>query len=436
MLCPLLPFLMLSGALGNRSQLGLDPLNDLAQRAAQYFWDQSNPVTGLCEDRANNFSRIPINGIPCSLDSTGYALASYAVDAARGWKPYNECLQRSIATVSWMNYKGTKMHGWLYHWVIPSTGDPTWDYQVSSSSTALFVAGAIVAEHQFNNPVLTAEVQKLIGEIDWKWMLTNGGALPNSTTFCMGYQNGAFLPNRWDYWYEMAILNLQGMGASSVVPASLWTSIHRNPVHYAGYTYLTGGPIFMHQMSQEYVGFKGLKDELGYDYWEEGNNACLAEQAYSVNNPGHFKGYNRWFFGQNAMDVPEVSGGRVTGTGYEAHGVPPGSDYTAPDDGTISPSGELASAMYDPTLGKETASYLVETYPNALGLYGFGDSMDPTYNWFDDQVIGIDAGMLLLGIEDAQDGLVQRLSMEDPIYIRGMAKAGFKPYTGRSGVQP
>jgi hypothetical protein len=408
-------------------------MNDLAQRAAQYFWDQSNPITGLCEDRASNYSRTPLDGTPCSLDSTGYALASYAIDAERGWKPYETCLERCIKTVTWMNYKGAKMHGWLYHWVIPGTGAPTWDYQVSSSSTALFLAGAIVAEHEFNNAVLTEQVQKLINDVDWKWMLTNGGALPKSKTFCMGYENGAFLSNRWDYWYEMAILNLQGMGASSAVPATLWTAIHRNPVHYGGYSYLTGGPIFMHQMSQEYVDFKGLKDELGWDYWLEGRDACLANQAYSVANPAHFKGYNQYFFGQNAMDVPEVSGKKVTGTGYEAHGVAPGTDYTAADDGTISPSGEVATAMYDHTVGNNAAIYLADHFPDGFGLYGFGDSLDPTYDWIDNQVIGIDLGMLLLGVADDQDGLVQRLSMEDPIYIRGMAKAGFHPYVA---VQP
>ena len=42
-------------------------------------------------------------------------------------------------------------------------------------------------------------------------------------------------------------------------------------------------------------------------------------------------------------------------------------------------------------------------------------------------MIGIDLGMMMLGVEDYRTGLPWRLSMHDPFVKRGFERIGFKP---------
>ena len=63
-------------------------LNDLSKRAVRYFWEQSDPTTGLTRDRGpNRKGGEPHNPEICSIAATGYALAADAIGSQRGWLP-------------------------------------------------------------------------------------------------------------------------------------------------------------------------------------------------------------------------------------------------------------------------------------------------------------------------------------------------------------
>ncbi len=389
-------------------------LDDLSKKAVKYFWDQSNPVTGLTKDRAANF-KPKDDYIVASIAATGYALAAYAIGAHRHWLDRDKALQRCRKTVSWLNINGLKDHGWFYHFVDWSNGERHWNSEVSSIDTGLLLAGEIIAEQEFKDPSLTNLVNKTFDAIDWKWMITDGGKKPNEMTLSMGWdpKNG-FIDARWNAYYESTFLNLIALGASPEVPGGLWASIRRTPlIHYKGQEFIVGQNIFMHEMSQVFVDFKGMRDAQGYDYWIEGRNDCRAQRLYAIDNPSHFKGVGADFWGFNAGDKP---------SGYGSNWVPPGSE---PNDGTVSPTGAIASIIYDKDHAMEVANHIASAYPETYGIYGFSNGINPTQNWHGPDVIGIDLGMELLGIESARDGLPQKLSGSSPIYKKGLKRAGF-----------
>jgi hypothetical protein len=68
-------------------------------------------------------------------------------------------------------------------------------------------------------------------------------------------------------------------------------------------------------------------------------------------------------------------------------------------------------------------------YPGAWSRYGFVDAFNPLTNWYDTDVIGIDVGITMLMAENARSGFVWETFMKNPEAQRGMAKAGFVPYT-------
>jgi hypothetical protein len=56
------------------------------------------------------------------------------------------------------------------------------------------------------------------------------------------------------------------------------------------------------------------------------------------------------------------------------------------------------------------------------------DAFNPLKNWFDHDVIGIDAGITLVMAENARSGFVWDTFMKNLEARRGMERAGFQTY--------
>ena len=64
-------------------------------------------------------------------------------------------------------------------------------------------------------------------------------------------------------------------------------------------------------------------------------------------------------------------------------------------------------------------------WTGAWGRYGFANAINPSRNWNDTDVIGIDLGMMLLAVENHRTGLIWRLMASHPAIQKGMSAAGF-----------
>lgn len=387
-------------------------LDDVSKRAVNYFWEQSNPKTGLTKDRAANF-KDKDEYVVASVAATGYALAAYSIGAHRGWLDRAKALDRSRMTLKFLEEKGLKKRGWFYHFIDWRDGSRMWNSEASSIDTGLLLAGALMAQTEFKDAAYDALLKKIMDGIDWQWMLTNDGAMPNSQTLCMGWHpEDGFIKARWDQQWEENFLFVMALGVDQNLSQSAWKIIKRDIITFHGLKLVLGGPIFMHEMSQGFLDFAGQRDCLGFDYWVEGRNACLANRQYCIDNPKNFKGYGPDVWGLNAGDAP---------SGYVGNGAP----GFGSDDGTVSPTGAIASVMYIPDEAESAAKTLKAEFPKSYGRYGFSNGINPAQNWVGPDVIGIDLGMVMLAIENARDGLPHKLSMSNPVIKRGMKKAGF-----------
>jgi hypothetical protein len=387
-------------------------LDDLARRACQYFWDESHPDTGFTLDRAPNAAgarRVPI----ASVSATGFALAACAVSAERGLVKAPAALLRVKRTLAALQARPIRVHGWFYHWFDWETGARVWSCEVSSIDTSIFLGGLLIAERYFHDREVSERTVSIIEAIDWRWMLTDGGARPDSLSFCHGWKpESGFLPHRWDSYCEQMVLYLQAYGAWDSMPEASWATWKRPEVEHAGLRFLVGGPLFLHQMSHVFLDFKDRRDRLGYDYFVSSKNATLANRRYCEENPKGYSGYSRTIWGLSACDGPD---------GYNAFGAP----GWISDDGTLAPSATLASVMFTPRESLEASAQVLEKYPPVLGRYGFASGFNPSRHWQSPDAIGIDLGQLLLAIENYRDSFPHRMSMGHPINRRGMARAGF-----------
>jgi hypothetical protein len=396
----------------NSSAPPINPLlDDLEHRAVRFFWEQSNPANGFSKDRASNKDGVDEHTI-ASCASVGFALASYCIGAERSWLTRQEALERTRVTLSHLNSDWPQHHGWLYHFVDWKTGARQWNCEVSTIDTSICLAGVIDAEQYWKDSEVTDEAEKFIHRIDWNYMITDDGGKPKSLTICMGWSpERQFIPSRWDNWDELKMIYVQAYGLSDVSTDG-WAQINRPPVLYKGIYLITGGPLFMHEMSESFYSFKGQRDMLGYNYWVESKNAAMANRQYCIDNPKNFAAYGPNFWGLSACDVPG---------GYDAEGAP----GWISDNGTITPTSAVASIQFIPDKAISFADAMRHDHPEAWGRYGFPNGYCPNQKWVDPDVIGIDLGMMMTAVENVRSGLMTRLSSQSPIVKRGMERMGF-----------
>lgn len=388
-------------------------LDDLQHRAVNFFWNESNPENGFSKDRAANNKNTDDHTV-ASCASVGFALSAYVIGTERKWLARKDALERTRVTLHGLNTQWPQEHGWLYHFVDWKTGQIMWNCEASSIDTSICLGGVIVAKQYWHDPEVSREAEAFIKRIDWKWMLTNGGEKPDSVFLNMGWRNGNFLNSYWDTFDELKMIYVQAYGYSDITNKG-WDQVNRQFFNYKGINVISGGPLFMHEMSESFYSFKGLRDGLGIDYAVETHNAALANRQYCIDDPKSFKAYGPNFWGLSACDTP---------TGYNALGAPGWIN----DDGTITPTSAVAAMPFTPKESLAFAESMRRDHPEAWGRYGFPNGYNPNANdWVDSDVIGIDLGMMLLGVENYRTGLPNRLSMSDPQIRRGYERAGLKP---------
>lgn len=388
-------------------------LDDVQMRAVSFFVRCAHPKSGLVRDRASNFG--PDKHDVASVASTGYGLAALPIGVERGWAKRTDAMrqaERALRFVLGMPHK----RGWLYHFVDWRTGERRWDCEISSIDTALLVAGALSCGRYFRGNVERL-ADRLYDRLDWTWMRTNGGAKPDKLVLSHGWKpETGFLASDWDSYCEHMLLYLLGLGArNNPLGPKSWTAWTRGSYEYGGMRTIAGGPLFWHQMSHGYYDFRGRKDGLGHDYHQAAAIATRTQRRFCADNPTQRKGYGAYGWGLNACDGPD---------GYMAYGVP------KPEDGTLSPTGVLASITVDPKSALGTAMHMRTAYgPRIWGRYGFVNAYNVDRDWFDRDVIGIDLGMALLAVENHRSGLVWRMMGSHPSTARAFGRAGFSRRT-------
>jgi hypothetical protein len=78
-------------------------LEDLEHANFLFFWEQSNPPTGLTKDRCN--VRINDRSMAASIASTGFGLTAICIGEKRGFVSYSDARLRVIQALSFLWHK-------------------------------------------------------------------------------------------------------------------------------------------------------------------------------------------------------------------------------------------------------------------------------------------------------------------------------------------
>jgi hypothetical protein len=386
-------------------------LDDLERASFLFFWEQANPQTGLIKDRCN--VHINDTGIVASVASTGFGLTAICIAEKRGYISHQDARLRVIATLVFLWRKLPTHRGFFFHFANINTGERIWDSEVSSVDTALLLCGILTCRQHFQDRDIIDLAKAIFDRVDWTWLSEDTTLLPHGWTPEMG-----FLPYKWDYYSELMMIYLLGMGSSShPLRPEAWLAWKRTTFEYDGLRYIGSfAPLFVHQYSQAWFDFRGKRDKYA-DYFQNSATATEVHRRFCVELGRSFPDYSDDLWGITASDSEK---------GYVIWGGPPA---MGPIDGTVVPAASGGSLPFLPEATMRVLKNIRSRYPQAWSRYGFVDAFNPLKKWYDTDIVGIDTGITMIMAENARTAFVWETFMKNPEAQRGMTNAGFKSYS-------
>ncbi|HEY5390929.1 MAG TPA: glucoamylase family protein, partial [Hanamia sp.] len=408
----------------------------------EYFRKETNERTGLIADKTQP-------GSPSSIASVGMGLSCYVIGVENKYTSRTEAVKRTLKILKFFHssYQGaeadaTGYKGFYYHFLDMESGKRALKSELSTVDTAILLAGVLTARYYFikknkSESEIRAIADELYARVDWQW------ALNGKETITHGWKpESGFLRSRWNKKYcEAHIIYILALGSPTfpISPSGYkkwistfeWKKLYNLECLYAG-------PLFIHQMSQIWLDFKGITDDLnkkiGIDYFENSCRATQIHQLYAIENPLGFDHYGENGWGFTASDGPGPATRKIDSVkrkfyNYKARGAPFG-----PDDGTISPWAVTASLPFAPKIVLKTLRHAIERLDlKKHSKYGFDASFNPTFpervvnpnGWVSPWQFGLNQGPVILMIENYKSGLIWNLLKKCPHIINGLHRAGF-----------
>jgi hypothetical protein len=383
-------------------------LESIERTTFQFFWNETNPVTGLVKDRSHADGTDQRNA--ASIAATGFGLTAHCIADQRGWEQRMEIRDRVRNTLRFVATRVQHEHGFYAHFLNIQNGERVFQSEVSSIDTAIFLCGVLTCRAYFDDAEIYELATTIFERVDWMWMLQG------HKTLAMGWTpEHGFIKTRWDSYSEQMMLYLLGLGsATHTLPPATWSAWSRPIFEFNGIRYISGkAPLFIHQYSHAWFDFRGRRDHYA-DYFTNSVIATKVHKLWCLELAQQFPDYSEDLWGITASDSVR---------GYTAWGGPPEMGRI---DGSVVSCATAGSLPFLPQECLRVLRYMRENYAQkAWRTYGFVDAFNPLTNWYSADVLGIDLGITILMAENARTGFVWEQFMKNDEAIRGMTRAGF-----------
>jgi hypothetical protein len=384
-------------------------LEELERATFQFFWDQSDPQSGLTKDRCN--VRAADNSVVASIAATGFGLTALCIGEKRGYIAYPAARNRVLATMRFL-WKAMPHHrGFFYHFANLRTGERIWDSEISSIDTAMLLCGVLTCRQHFRHEEIYNLANDIFNRVQWTWLSEDTTLLPHGWSPEVG-----FLPYRWDYYSELMMMYLLGLGsATHPLPLEAWTGWKRTTFEYQGMRYIGSfAPLFVHQYSHGWFDMRGKRDKYA-DYFQNSMIATEVHRRFCLELASQFPDYSDDLWGITASDSEN---------GYVVWGGPP---QMGPVDGTVVPSAPAGSLVFMPEATLRVLKHMRKQYGDRCwSRYGFVNAFNPLKNWYDTDVVGIDTGITMMMAENLRTGFVWSTFMKNREARKGLERAGFQ----------
>ncbi len=416
-----------SGAVSaSTHRLSDDELLTMVEQACfRYYWEGAHPSSGMIRENLPGDDRIVATG------ATGFGVMALIVGVDRKFITREQGVDRLLKITHFLE-TADRYHGVWPHFTNGQTDKRMPVFGVFENGadlveTSFLMQGLLAARQYFDRRgeqevALREKITRLWQAIDWSWFrrTPEGDAL----FWHWSPEYSWYINHRLTGFNETMITYLLAIASPTHgVPASLyysgWAGQSAAAINYRkawgqeqagdhyknGHTYEgiklpvgvgEGGPLFFTQYS--YMGFDPHARDRFTDYFDNNRNQALINRAFCIRNPEHFKGYGPDCWGITAVDGPE---------GYSAYEPKAGGD-----DGTIAPTGAIASFPYTPEASMEALKHYYRDLGAQLwGEFGFRDAFNLQRGWFSGIYMGLNQAPMVVMIENYRTGLVWKKFM-------------------------
>ena len=389
-------------------------VEDEMKGSFDFFWEQANTTPGssgfgLVRDRYPGSESI------ASIASTGFGLTAYLIGINKGYITEQEGYERVSQTLDTL-LAMDREEGFYYHFVDIESGKRVWESEVSSIDTSILLLGVLSVGQYFGGEI-EVKARQIYDAVNWPWFLDD-----NRQMFYMAYRPEKGFEGHWDFYAEQLMMYILAAGSvTHPVDEVPYYTFTRHVASYGDgepFIHSWFGSLFTYQYSHAWIDFRDYVDREGVSWFENSVKASLAQYNFAIDMDIKYEtlGPNAW--GLTACDGPNGYNGR--------YGAPPSGFDNQQHfvDDTIAPCAAVGSIIFTPKQS-EQALRNYASIPELKGMYGFYDAYNLTEDWFDSDVIGIDKGITLLMLANAENNFVYQIMMQNETILNGLSKLQF-----------
>ncbi|MCB0571807.1 MAG: hypothetical protein KDC66_18700 [Phaeodactylibacter sp.] len=414
-----------------------EELLDMVQEASfRYYWEGAEPNSGLARED------IPGRKNMIATGASGFGIMAIIVGAERNYISREQAVRRLIKITGFLK-SCDKYHGALSHFMDGTTGKAipffgSRDNGGDLVETSFLFQGLLAARPYFDKDneeekEIRNSITQLWESVEWNWydQEKEGKFL----TWHWSPDKGWIIDHKLIGWNETMITYILAIASPThPIPAVMyykgWASQEEKAVKYRKWgetddgTFYTngnyyhgiqlpvgvanGGPLFFVHYS-----YMGLDPHLITDqytnYFENNKRIALINWRYCTENPNNHRGMSDSFWGITASDGP---------WGYRAP-----EPREEKDDGTLAPTGALASFPYTPEQSMAALKNMYRNHGKHLwGEYGFRDAVNLDENWCAKIFMGLNQAPATVMIENYRSGLIWKLFMQNEDILQGLKK--------------
>ena len=442
-----------------------DALLDLISHRCFFYFLKFTDELGFALDRSTFSDAVSVGAI-------GFQLTAYCIGHRRGWADPKDLenrvvtILRNLNNISMGPEAGTLkggFRGFYYHFLGAGNGKrKDANVEVSPYDTVLLMNGVLTCKEYFpNNPEIQTLSQQLFDRVEWDWLLDHSPG-PNQNRFYLSWApgpspEGTFYGHVDGQTDEALMLDIQALG-SRTHPVSLDTYLARNRPQGAypatnldDFLPSWSGSLFNYFFASCWLNFQTRGRDLHptnpRDLWECNRRAIVANRQFCIDHASEYSTYGPDSWGLTACDNLTTPTPGVSGE-YFAFGALPTEENVrfgsrALQVGTIAVYGAAGSINYTPRESMAALRHFFTVPGLWHPLMGFGDAfsmaphfLDPECDtngnryirpadflrgpWVNNMTMGVDAGPMLLAIENYRTGQIWDLTARNPILSRGL----------------
>ena len=445
-------------------------LDEVQRGCFNYFWDAVDPETGMVRDRTS-VDFISVAGV-------GYQLAAIIVGESRGWVTPVEARQRTLKIVRALHSNPeNRPNGMFYHFLGPGTAGPSggaYEQVASTIDSGILIAGLLTASAHYGG-----EIGKLADEMvagaNWAAFVEESHERPYEQGFLsLGWEK----PKEEDAPFEAGLLHYTWADAGDEqrlvyflsqsppdaehrLPAETYYKPRRTLGEVEGEGEVVwfpwSGALFTTFFAHCWIDYAsmGADDPQAHgvpfrkptDWWENAFKLVQLHRQRATDPDRRFKGFRANVWGLSACDgeegylvpghFPKLSKNQIGRPDYDHLTIEMEDDWR---DGTVAPYTAGSAIIFDPEAALEALRHyrtLAQTEAPRLwadpagGGYGFADSFRPNaaggIDWVAPDRVAIDAGPLIVCIENARTGLIWKAFGSHPYVRSAYGRLGLTP---------